>query len=171
MISINLIIAGIRADANQKIINKIWERVAQINSALDDACGSALGGHYGSALNCAAEAVDSYMELVALCKETSEQPLREHLRDALGSVNWEKFELPADMMSAIEKARNEAANPGFQAKITRNPVNFTSYNITIDQYKGEISDEERRFTRRDYDGFEEWENRLIGKVELPEKNN
>lgn len=98
--------------ANNQIIEKIWERVAQINSMLDDAYGSAFGEHYGSALICAGEAVDCYMELVKLCKETTEQPLREHLRDALGSVMWEKFELPADMMASIKKARNEAFNPG-----------------------------------------------------------
>ena len=123
MKSINEIISEIRTNAENKIIEKIWDRVAQINSALDDAYGSALGEHYGSTLNCAAEAVDSYMELIKLCKETIEHPLREHLRDALGSVNWEKFELPADMMAAIQKARNEAANPG-KIQITRMPANY-----------------------------------------------
>jgi len=48
--------------------------------------------------------------------------------------------------------------------ITRTPV------VTFDQYKGKISDEQRRFARReDYDGFAEWEKRLIGKVELPKQ--
>ena len=121
MKNINTIIEEIKTDANRKIVDSVWDRVAQINSALDDAYGSALNGHYGSALNCAAEAVNSYMELVTLCKEMMEQPLREHLRDALGSIRWEKFELPAEVMAAIQKARNEAANPG----ISRIPANFT----------------------------------------------
>lgn len=111
MKNINTIIAEIRADAKQQIINAVWDRVAQINNTLDDARGSALGGHYGSALACAGEAVDSYMELIDLCKQTTEQPLREHLRDALGSVKWQKFEMPVIMMASIEKARDEAANP------------------------------------------------------------
>jgi len=111
MKNINEIINEIRTGANQQIINVVWDRVAQINNALDDARGSALGEHYGIALRCAGEAVESYMELVALCKETTEQPLREHLRDALGSVKWEKFELSIDMMLAIEKSIVEAVSP------------------------------------------------------------
>lgn len=127
------IIDEIKKIAYPNIIKAIWTRVARINSALDDAYGSALGGHYGSALNCAAEAVDAYMELVALCKETTEQPLREHLRDALGSVNWEKFELPADMMAAIKKARNDAANPGL-----RMPANYTPVGIWCNKITKEL---------------------------------
>lgn len=131
MKSINTIINEIKADANKKIIDSIWDRVSQINSALDDACGSALGVHYGSALTCAGEAVDAYMELVTLCKKTTEQPMREHLRDALGSVKWEKFELPTSMMKAIEKARDEAANPG----IARMSANYYTPFATTDPVK------------------------------------
>ena len=127
MENINNIINNIKAEANKKIIDAVWSRVDQINNALDDAYGSALSLRYGTALNCAAEAVDAYMELVALCKETTQQPLREHLRDALGSVNWEKFELPADMMAAIKKASNEAANPGFNITFTRTPVGYMPF--------------------------------------------
>lgn len=134
MKSINTIISEIRTNANKQIIDAIWDRVAQINSMLDDAYGSALGGHYGSALNCAAEAVDSYMELVDLYKETTKQPLREHLRDALGSVKWEKFELPTDMMLSVKKASNEAANPDFHAKIACKPYSSFVANNPFEQF-------------------------------------
>lgn len=110
MKSINEIINEITAAAKQKTIDAIWDRVDFINTLLDAAYSDGVCGDYGYALKKAGDAVNAYMELVELCKETTEQPLREHLRDALGSVNWEKFELPANMMAAIKKARNDAAN-------------------------------------------------------------
>lgn len=113
MKSINTIIAEIRADADQNVINAIWNRIDVINILLDTAYSANICGDYGNALKKAGDAVTSYMELIDLCKETSEQPLWEDLRNALGFVNWEKFDLPNNMMSAIEKARKEAVNQGF----------------------------------------------------------
>jgi len=96
-------------------IPAIWEHVDRINSALNDAYGSGIGGHYGTALLCAGEAINAYMELIELCKNTKEQPLREVLRDAVGSVKLDKFELPIGLRLALDKAANEAVNPGFHS--------------------------------------------------------
>ena len=93
----------------------IWEHVDKINNALDDAYGSGLAGHYGTAMLCAGEAVDAYMELINLCKNTKEQPLREVLRDAVGSVKLNKFEFPVNLRLALDKAANEAVNPEFNS--------------------------------------------------------
>ena len=98
---------------NESIIKNIWERVAQINSALKDAEGSWCGGHFASAFRCAAEAVEAYEELIELCASTTEQPLREHLRDAVGSVNLDTFDFGNAMKSAIKKTAVKAVDPGF----------------------------------------------------------
>ena len=106
-------IIELKREMDEKLIAEIWNQVAAINSALDDAYGSALGGHCGSALFCAAEAIAAYEGLIELCGGTTEQPLREHLRDAIGSVQLDKFELHPSVVRTLEKKRRDAVNPSW----------------------------------------------------------
>lgn len=74
-----------------------------------------------------------------------------------------------EIISEIEKESKQkmivATNPGFEVRIIREPRR----SFIHDSIKRVVLSD--RNANKDYDGFEEWEKHLIGKVELPEKYN
>lgn len=99
MFNLSAAINTIRAEADKKIIDSIWGVVNAANSALDDAYGSGLGGHYASAIECAAMAV-KYIEDVCSVLETEDVQYGMVL-DILGSIKVNNFDLPQGVVDGL----------------------------------------------------------------------
>ena len=110
MNTINLvaIISTIRSEANEKIVNAIWDLVGAANSALDDGYGSGLSGHYTSTMECATLAV-KYIEDICNVLETEDIQYGMVL-DILGSIKLNNFDLPEGVVDGLrgrfDKIRN-----------------------------------------------------------------
>lgn len=99
MMNLSANIETIRSEANKKIVDAIWDVVNAVNSALDDAYGSGLGGHYASAMECAAMAV-KYIEDVCSVLET-ENIQYGMVLDILGSIKLNNFDLPQGVVDGL----------------------------------------------------------------------
>ena len=100
-------IENIYAEADRNAVEAIIGRAEEINSMLDDAYGSMLAGYCAAAMECAAEAVAAYEELIELAETATDVIIRAALLDAFGTVKLNKFELPVGVEIALkERARN-----------------------------------------------------------------